>query len=571
MYKRQGSGFLWYGIEQPILDRAFDGYSRTDENYYWEMSKAIYSGDVSLFEKILEKYQITWLLFDQSITNQGFANAKVLYSEKISQIIDKSNRIELSKDFGEIKIYRNKLNNLPKNYVYIGSPRVNVEPDYQWNNFDRAYLDYGDYLSTGTSELNTISHIFYPFRSFFSSRQQDELEYTVFDEGSYLSFQADIPKDYVGSQMIIPNLKSYETVDIDKENFTDTIAKYPEIYLDGEQVLYEKGLDADQQIYLQYIRNGKLVVKIPKHTGIYNFDSTVTNDLFTVKPANCNQYNKGEYFIQELHYRKFDGIRLTSTDSNNCVEFFLPNHTHRLGYLVLIEQKHIQGMSLLFSVVNKNSHRADIETYLPRQSSGNNLFVIPPMEDFGLGYILHFDNISFGRVQTINDLGSIKVYPIPYRFLTSLKIIKGNINTQPSTDNPQPLNVNHPNTSYYQVTVDNEQLIENNTTLVLSQSFDDGWKAYNIKIKDQKSKIKDILIKILPFMFGEELKDHVLVNNWENGWVIDNETMKQCKNEQCAVVIVYLPQYLEYIGFLLFIPILIYFFTAKRRTLRKKI
>ena len=37
-----GSGFLWYGIKQPILDRAFDVWSKEDENYYWELSRALY-------------------------------------------------------------------------------------------------------------------------------------------------------------------------------------------------------------------------------------------------------------------------------------------------------------------------------------------------------------------------------------------------------------------------------------------------------------------------------------------------------------------------------------------------
>ncbi|MEJ2276721.1 MAG: hypothetical protein P8Y70_03075, partial [Candidatus Lokiarchaeota archaeon] len=30
----RGSGFLWYGIEQPILDRAFDVWSKHNEDYY---------------------------------------------------------------------------------------------------------------------------------------------------------------------------------------------------------------------------------------------------------------------------------------------------------------------------------------------------------------------------------------------------------------------------------------------------------------------------------------------------------------------------------------------------------
>jgi len=62
-----GSGFLWYGIEQPILDRAFDPWSDKNENYYWEISYALYSQNQELFKKVLEKYQINWLLVDENV------------------------------------------------------------------------------------------------------------------------------------------------------------------------------------------------------------------------------------------------------------------------------------------------------------------------------------------------------------------------------------------------------------------------------------------------------------------------------------------------------------------------
>lgn len=107
---------------------------------------------------------------------------------------------------------------------------------------------------------------------------------------------------------------------------------------------------------------------------------------------------------------------------------------------------------------------------------------------------------------------------------------------------------------------------DNNQYLVLSQSYDKGWKAY--RIRNQESGIRKILTDNFPFLFGEEITDHVLVNNWENGWKIGNQKLvvsSQLNNEittnyslPTTIVIVYLPQYLEYLGFalLLLIPIL---------------
>ena len=50
-------------------------------------------------------------------------------------------------------------------------------------------------------------------------------------------------------------------------------------------------------------------------------------------------------------------------------------------------------------------------------------FIQPPMTSDGLGYALHFDNLSIGNQKTINDLGEINLYQIPYHFLTGLKLV----------------------------------------------------------------------------------------------------------------------------------------------------
>jgi len=94
---------------------------------------------------------------------------------------------------------------------------------------------------------------------------------------------------------------------------------------------------------------------------------------------------------------------------------------------------------------------------------------------------------------------------------------------------------------------------------VLSQSFNSGWKAYGV------NKL-NFVSEIFPFAFGKEIKQHILVNNWENGWILEP------KNDNRNIIIIYLPQYLEYLGFVtLIIPVLIVFlrFLASK-TLRRK-
>ena len=84
--------------------------------------------------------------------------------------------------------------------------------------------------------------------------------------------------------------------------------------------------------------------------------------------------------------------------------------------------------------------------------------------------------------------------------------------------------------------------------LILPQSFEKEWKAY--QVQSSNFKVQSWANTVFPFVFGKELKDHVLVNGWANGWELnDPKAMKQFNNG--TIVIVFLPQYLEYIGFLL--------------------
>jgi len=62
-----GSGFIWYGIKNPILDRAFNVWSPNNENYYNEVSRAILARDNEAFKNIINKYQVKYLFFDGSV------------------------------------------------------------------------------------------------------------------------------------------------------------------------------------------------------------------------------------------------------------------------------------------------------------------------------------------------------------------------------------------------------------------------------------------------------------------------------------------------------------------------
>lgn len=182
--------------------------------------------------------------------------------------------------------------------------------------------------------------------------------------------------------------------------------------------------------------------------------------------------------------------------------------------------------------------------------------LLQPLHKANPLWFYELDNYAVGKEVRINEIASIRLTPIPYRWLSSVSV-------KPDTDTGQPVTtdgvavstvVSHPNPSYYVVAL-NQKEVTKNETLILSQTFDTGWHAYTKK----SGSVPHWLFEAVPFLFGTELPQHVLVNNWENGWTIPTATEGQ------VVIIFFLPQLLEYIGFLL-LPVP-FFFIIKTKLL----
>jgi hypothetical protein len=102
----RGSGFIWYGVRQPVLDRAFDVWSSENEDYYNQISQAIYTEDYQLVEEILAKYQVGWLVYDDSmrLLDGLEGKQKKFYRENFIPAITARGNFELVGEFGHIKV-----------------------------------------------------------------------------------------------------------------------------------------------------------------------------------------------------------------------------------------------------------------------------------------------------------------------------------------------------------------------------------------------------------------------------------------------------------------------------------
>ncbi len=91
----RGSGFYWYGVKNPILDRAFDVWNKQNENFYEELNFALLSSDKSLLKDVFNKYQVSYIYNDKNvITPENKNNIKADLSQ-----------FKLISSFGNIDIY----------------------------------------------------------------------------------------------------------------------------------------------------------------------------------------------------------------------------------------------------------------------------------------------------------------------------------------------------------------------------------------------------------------------------------------------------------------------------------
>jgi hypothetical protein len=486
------------------LDRAFDPWGEANENYYWEVSYALYSKNQLLFEKVLDKYQVTWVLIDES--NAGGGDWRTLGLEKLVEFL-KPPKFSLAAQFGKIKIYRVG-KEAPESFVYWVKSLPSIGPNYDWTNFDRAFLENGHYLSAGSSP-----DIYYPFRALFSGRGSEEHNFEIEDRGEYFVFRQKIPAVLAQTFLSIPHFSGQELLWINPQDLSQTRVLIPEVRHYGEE----------------------LVVFVPKVDG-YLSAAAEAPRLFSLSTVqNCTQFKKGTVSGELVSKDGGKAWRLSAVDANNCSAIFsLPNLPHKFGYLLKIESRYLTGRSLLFWLENLTNQKVDLELFLDKKSTSAFL-IQPPMAKDGLGYSLHFDNISIGRQKTINDLQAVTVNPLPYDFLTGLCLTQQKlpVSTAPLT----PLKADHPNPTLYEVASPPKE-----GTLVLSQAYNLGWHAYLLDTKRYP------LSALLAPIFGKEIKEHVLVNDWENGWKLDS-LQESGISEQSRIILIFLPQYLEYLGF----------------------
>lgn len=472
----RGSGFVWYGLAQPLTDRAFDPWSNPNENYYWELSRALYSKDAQALAAVFSKYDIRYIILDENIISQS--NDRALLTAETEDLFAHMPEITSLNSFNKLKLYEyTRL--ASQSFVRLVGALPAVTPTYSWTDNDIAYQTIGDYTN---QQMNTLYN--YPFRELFTKRTTAEKTFTVQESQNELAI-----------------------TDVDQ---TTTIT-------------------------------------IPKKDSV-RYEATILTDLQAKNITPCGLLKSGPV-AGDVGSGEF--LRLTSTDQRGCLSFGVPGLTHQEAYLVAINSRHVSGRPLMLSLINQTAKHIETEIYLPGTSGWTtSYFVLPPVTADGLGYTVYLANDAIGSQKTVNDIASIIFYKIPYQEMVHMSSRSG---TSADSIPEKDIRVTHPNPAYYQVEIKPQKEGWGAHTLILTQAYHRGWKAFSIQTSN--SQLTNWFHLMFPFVFGGEIKEHVMVNNWANGWVLPAEHVNDS-----SVVIFFMPQIFEWLGFILLpLPLLFTF------------
>ena len=544
----RGSGFLWYGIEQPILDRAFDVWSPYNEGFYNELSTAMYGADVGGVEMVLEKYDVRYVLLDESVIAPG-QSQEIL---RISETKEMAEMLGWERVFDEnfLKVWeipvRSDLVGLPTRsdlWVSASSEYAWVEGDVSKVRRDVIYEEVGTYIEIqDITRTDLFGRLFGPEGSNpvrsglvvkdrprsglveypFANLMREELQLVEYkDEG------ATVRSDLVGRELVVPGWKVGEVGQI---NLDDGGVPLPAYYVNGQPgpvyrgELRSKG--EERYFYIEvgegegwgeYLEDAQFVVEgssleVEVRGGSFVYDFA---DMIPGKAVNCDVLSRGE--VSRI------GSRYWADNYGAVCDYVVMSELFpKLGYLMRMQGENVEGRSVKIFLHNTGSKRNDLE-YLLDEGEFDQTFSLLSWSWDG-HYSLNVETRSFGQYGE-NVLQPVEVRWFPLDVLSRAKLQITNNKLQTNSNNKTQNNlkigeVRKTGTWMYRVEV------SGNGLLALSQGYDAGWVAWSGE----------------PFGFAQDLR-HVKVNGWKNGFLVEGE--------QNEVVIMYWPQLLEYLGFLM--------------------
>ncbi len=329
----RGSGFIWYGIKQPILDRAFDVWEKTSQDYYEELSSALFSQNKSEFDKVINKYNVTYLLVDKSIIapdTKASLGLDYLYS-----LLKDNPNYKLEKSFGDnLFLYRN-LNQKTTNFLSLSSPLSRgdregflessvlsfpLRPSTNW--YSKAgFLNTNVTLPTPSTDSSAPNTLAIPSLSKTENLLPYKIEYKKVSSNLSIRLTPIVPTFFLNKKQIDLSIKP-QTISIPVSEFNKNYI----LSINSQYIPFE--LPSEINDFPNYYPLTEIYLPTQKsfefnlYNGIPTEQLPLINSLANNVPKQCYT-NKANRKIEKILSPR--SVTLLGTDLVACLSTDLPN------------------------------------------------------------------------------------------------------------------------------------------------------------------------------------------------------------------------------------------------------
>ncbi|MEW6509275.1 MAG: hypothetical protein AB1432_16205, partial [Bacteroidota bacterium] len=531
----QGAGFLWFGMSQPLLVRDFDRWSPYNETFYSELSTAVYGNDKEQFINTLKKYDVAFLVLDESIIdpNQGTIQDILRLKEIKETIASFGIKETWRKDFLGVYDIRSLTGNKP--FIYSPKEYSKIESDGTYARRDVAYQNNGNYVSS------TDQSVIYPF----SSLLKTQIENVTYERNKVTiigrinenlsNYSLVIPPAASGSTYTASVTASYQANILHIKFGSDSVIKlgnqdialsqlpdlsintgsnFASVYVNigdrqvrvnnGGTEQIEANFEVNQSITIEYFDSAQVVesngqeyipfafmykttidstvwdklTKEQRYQVNGNFEEiAITSESLPLTPnlkdstPNNCDINKRGTMSKNVEDNK---IVLESDEHGVvCDGVTLVDLNQRYSYLLRWQAENLKGRGIKFYLHNLTSDKNDIEELLPGNQVDATYSVLSWPNLSGGGYYLSYENRSFGQPSS-NVIDKVEVYKLPLDLISKIKLEPNNYSVK--IDNQVTL-TNSSKFATYEYGAD-VNVESDSGLIVLSQGYHNGWFAY---------------------------------------------------------------------------------------------
>ncbi|GEM_PF-4484358 len=149
----RGSSLLTYGIKHSLMDRTFDVWNKTGEEYYDRISKSLYNNDIEAFRLTLNYYNVNAIIVDESVIVPGQVDQGVLEVERINTFLSELGNLYWNSADNGLKVYTIESNHRDSFFKFDSVSLNQEDANYQSRLAERSKHPFSELLLPNKIEL----------------------------------------------------------------------------------------------------------------------------------------------------------------------------------------------------------------------------------------------------------------------------------------------------------------------------------------------------------------------------------------------------------------------------------